>query len=181
MTRRVRYLLPIILLCAFGAGCSHAPQAAKDIRSQFQQAPIVPGVDVMTLDARSARRLRSTLAPSFTDQNGAYLGDNFGERIAVHLGQLGTSDEAASADKAALVDRQTWSLGLWRLSGGIDAVTKRPVIHARVDDAEAHNAFHHEITCEAGATSGLAFWEGCRTFINQAHITVVAGDALKSR
>jgi len=177
---RTSLSITLLLCILFGAGCTRSSNPALPIASAsprtgaalLQEATSLNGPEIVTVDAGTGRRFTSVLPPTFRDGNGTYLGVNPDESILVQLSVSGTTAEDLRQYREIprLESFEEISVGEWQTIIAHDSAPDRWVARAVLQDPFVATGMYHVIECLSSHTSMSAFWDGCRTMIENASV-----------
>jgi hypothetical protein len=179
--KRLSFFFLFLLLVTVGAGCTKPRQEGQNVNKittstadvMLRLATLQDGPAAITTDATTGRRFESVLPPIFRDGNGTYTTPVEGERIHVQLAVGGSPKEDAEqfAAMAELSSLYTFKLGEWSVTTAQETGAGRWVARATHADPFGDERIYHIIECLATTKSEQAFWDGCRTMIENATIS----------
>ncbi|MBI4138905.1 hypothetical protein HY479_02025 [Candidatus Uhrbacteria bacterium] len=181
-----RFAVGMLLVVTLGgAGCANT-QPSNQSRETWKNwtndktglklvnlATIQRGSSVVFTDGDTGRKFKSVMTPTFTDNNGKYLGQKPGESIEVQLGVGGTIKE--DHDLFGKIERLSQfddgNIGDWSATAAYDAWSKRWVVRAAYPDPGDTSAYS-VIECLSVTDSEKDFWDACRTMIERAELSL---------
>lgn len=165
----------------FGAGCTQTKTPSTTGLKLLTTADSLDGTSVTYTDPSNGIKFNSILPPTFSDNNGKYLGQKSGESIEIQIGVGGTleKDRQLYGEVQGLINFEDSILGDWKITTAYDTAKQRWVARALLPDPVYSDRAYHVIECLSAANSDKNFWDSCRTMVENARIITTQTEVKK--